>query len=80
MSLASFTASTLQLGELRVHLLEAGSPGLPEVLLIPGGMGDAELHWHRVLAALGTSFHVYAPDLPGFHSDSDALKDLSLLQ
>ncbi|HLI90282.1 MAG TPA: alpha/beta hydrolase [Ktedonobacteraceae bacterium] len=80
MSLSRLTTSTLQLGELRVHLLEAGSPGLPEVLLIPGGMGDAESHWHKTLVALGTSFHVYAPDLPGFHNESDALKKVSLPQ
>jgi pimeloyl-ACP methyl ester carboxylesterase len=80
MSPASFTTSTLQLGEVRVHLLEAGTSGLPEMLLIPGGMGNAELHWHRVLAALGTSFHVYAPDLPGFSNGSDALKKPSLPQ
>jgi|SRR5579883_2643707 len=80
MSLTPFTSSLLRLGELRVHLLEAGSPESPKMLLIPGGMGDAELHWHKVLAALGTSFHVYAPDLPGFHQESDALKDVSLPQ
>ncbi|MDQ2715707.1 MAG: alpha/beta hydrolase [Chloroflexota bacterium] len=78
MSLAPITTSTRQLGDLRVHLLEAGSPGTPEILLIPGGLGDAELHWHTTLATLGESFHVYAPDLPGFHNGSDALKKPSL--
>lgn len=78
MSLAPITTSTRQLGNLHVHLLESGSPGAPEILLIPGGMGDAELHWHTTLATLGESFHVYAPDLPGFHNGSDALKKPSL--
>lgn len=78
MSLAPITTSTRQLGDLRVHLLEVGSPGTPELLLIPGGMGDAELHWHKILPALGASFHIYAPDLPGFHSGSDALMKPSL--
>lgn len=79
MSLAPITTSTRQLGNLHVHLLEAGSPGVPEILLIPGGMGDAELHWHKILATLGESFHAHAPDLPGFHDSSDALKQPSLL-
>ncbi len=78
MSSAPVTASTLQVGEHRVHLLEAGTPGTPEVLLIHGGMGDAALHWQKILPALATSFHVYAPDLPGFHNDSDALTKPSI--
>ncbi len=78
MALASITTSTRQVGGLRVHLLEAGSPGTPEILLIPGAMGNAELHWHSTLAILGESFHVYAPDLPGFHNGSDALKKPSI--
>jgi pimeloyl-ACP methyl ester carboxylesterase len=79
MSQALITTSTRQVGNLHIHLLEAGSSGAPEILLIPGGMGDAELHWHMTLAALGEFFHIYAPDLPGFHDGSDALKKLSLL-
>lgn len=78
MSLAPITTSMRQLGDLHVHLLEGGQQRAPEVLFIPGGLGDAELHWHKVLATLGESFHVYAPDLPGFHRDSDALKKPSI--
>lgn len=80
MSSAPVTASTRQVGEHRVHLLEAGAPGNPEILLIHGGMGDAALHWQKTLPALATSFHVYAPYLPGFHDDSDTLKQPSIPQ
>ncbi len=78
MSASSFTTVTLQIGDLHLRLLEAGQPGNPVVLLIQGGLGDAELHWHRTLAELGVSFHVFAPDLPGFHAGSDVLKQPSL--
>lgn len=67
-----------QLGLQRARVLEAGQPGAPAVLLIHGGLGDAQLHWDTTLAALGTSYHVYAPDLPGFHDGSDALQNPSI--
>lgn len=70
--------SMRRIGELQVRLLEAGQQGMPEMLLIHGGLGDANLHWHRTLADLGESFHVYAPDLPGFHDASDALQEPSI--
>jgi pimeloyl-ACP methyl ester carboxylesterase len=78
MSSAPVAVSVRQVGERRVHLLEAGAPGNPEIVLIHGGMGDAALHWQKTLPTLGTSFHVYAPDLPGFHDDSDALTKPSI--
>lgn len=70
--------SIRQLGELQVRLLESGQQGMPEILLIHGGLGDAHLHWHKTLAGLGESFHVYAPDLPGFHYANDALQEPSI--
>jgi pimeloyl-ACP methyl ester carboxylesterase len=78
MSLSSITTSIHYVGDQRIHLLEAGQQGTPEVLLIHGGLGDADLHWHNTLTALGASFHVYAPDLPGFQDESDPVKMLSL--
>lgn len=78
MSTSSIKTTVRQLGELHVRILEAGREGTPEVLLIHGGLGDAHLHWHKTLAALGASFHVYAPDLPGFHDGSDELKEPSI--
>lgn len=38
----------------------------PALLLLHGGMGDAQWHWHTVWNALAESFHVAAPDLPRF--------------
>ncbi len=78
MVLSYITTTTRHVGDQRVHLLEAGQPGAPEVLLIHGGLGDANLHWHNTLTMLGTSFHVYAPDLPGFQDESDPFKTPSL--
>ena len=78
MSTSTIKTTIRQLGDLNVRLLEAGRQGSPVVLLIHGGLGDARLHWHNTLAALGESFHVYAPDLPGFHYASDALKKPSI--
>lgn len=74
----SIRATTLLIGGQHVHLLEAGQQGMPVVLLIHGGLGDANLHWHTTITALADSFHVYAPDLPGFHSESDPLPVPSL--
>lgn len=65
MSTSSIKTTVRQLGELHVRILEAGREGTPEVLLIHGGLGDAHLHWHKTLAALGIlpsrlSFHPFA--------------------
>lgn len=78
MSTFTIKSTIRQFGDLNVRLLEAGRQGTPVVLLIHGGLGDARLHWHKTLAALGEAFHVYAPDLPGFHYASDALKKPSI--
>lgn len=57
----------------QVQYWEAGSTDAPALLLIHGGMGDAELHWHNTLEVLGQHFHVFAPDLPGFGGGSSVL-------
>ena len=38
----------------------------PALLIIHGGLGDAQLHWETVWETLADSFTVAAPDLPGF--------------
>jgi pimeloyl-ACP methyl ester carboxylesterase len=38
----------------------------PTLLLVHGGLGDAQLHWEAVWEGLADSFTVAAPDLPGF--------------
>ncbi|MCA0456339.1 MAG: alpha/beta hydrolase [Chloroflexi bacterium] len=57
---------------LKVHYWEAGEGNPRTLLLIHGGMGDAKLHWEAALPILGETFHVLAPDLPGF-STSEVL-------
>lgn len=57
---------------LKVHYWEAGQGNTRTLLLIHGGIGDAKLHWETVLPILGETFHVLAPDLPGF-GGSDVL-------
>src|SRR5699024_2250629 len=38
------------------------------LLLLHGGFGDAQWHWHTVWETLGDSFNIAAPDLPRFGS------------
>lgn len=57
---------TILVDGLNVHYWEAGQDQSRALLLLHGGMGDARLHWEAVLPLLGETFHVLAPDLPGF--------------
>ena len=51
---------------LRVHVLEAGQPGAPLILLLHG-FPELAYSWRRVMPALaGAGHHVMAPDLRGF--------------
>lgn len=38
----------------------------PNLLLLHGGFGDAQWHWHTVWETLAQSFNLAAPDLPRF--------------
>lgn len=51
---------------LPVHYWEDGQENSRAILLLHGGLGDAELHWKPVIPMLAETFHVFAPDLPGF--------------
>ena len=51
---------------LNVHYWEAGQGQARALLLIHGGVGDAKLHWEPVLPLLAETYHVLAPDLPGY--------------
>jgi pimeloyl-ACP methyl ester carboxylesterase len=51
-------------GPYRLHYLEAGSG--PPLLLVHGLASNATQDWGRLIVPLSRSFHVYAPDLPGF--------------
>ncbi len=48
----------------------------PNLLLLHGGLGDAQWHWHPVWESLAEAFHVAAPDLPRF-GNTVAVPDLS---
>jgi pimeloyl-ACP methyl ester carboxylesterase len=47
------------------------------LLLLHGGLGDAELHWKEAIPPLGETYHVFAPDLPGFGGTAP-LPDMSM--
>lgn len=53
-----------QAGPYGLRYLEAGSG--PPLVLVHGLGSSAMQDWGRLMAPLGRSFHVYAPDLPGF--------------
>ncbi len=55
----------------QVHFLEWGHGGLPPVLALHGG-GQTAYMFEDLGAALGTRYHIVAPDLPD-HGDSDGL-------
>ena len=51
---------------LRMHLLEAGEPGRPAVLLLHG-FPELAYSWRKLMPALaGAGFYVIAPDLRGY--------------
>jgi pimeloyl-ACP methyl ester carboxylesterase len=52
----------------RTHLIEAGSPDSPPLLLLHDGAvgGAAQVTWGRCLPLLAEHFHVLAPDFVGF--------------
>jgi pimeloyl-ACP methyl ester carboxylesterase len=57
-------SSEIQAGGFRLRCFEAGSG--PPLVLIHGLGSNALQEWGRLLPALARSYHVYAPDLPGF--------------
>ncbi|HVU14281.1 MAG TPA: alpha/beta hydrolase [Phototrophicaceae bacterium] len=60
-----------------VHYLEDGCQNGRPLLLLAGGIGDACSDWLYVLPQLAETFHVFAPDLPGF-SGSAALPEMGV--
>jgi pimeloyl-ACP methyl ester carboxylesterase len=62
----ALTEKTLMLDGLQVNYWEDGQEQARSLLLIHGGIGDAAFHWKPVMPILAETFHVYAPDLPGF--------------
>jgi pimeloyl-ACP methyl ester carboxylesterase len=56
---------TLPRSRAGIFYYEAGSPSLPPMLLVHG-LGDEADTWRSVILPLSATFHVIAPDLPGF--------------
>ena len=55
---------TVTVQGIETHLFEAGPPDAPTLLYLHGTfLGNLWLDYHRTLAR---SFHLFAPDLPGF--------------
>jgi pimeloyl-ACP methyl ester carboxylesterase len=62
----------VDLAEHRLRYLRTGSDDAPPVVLLHGGgLDEAALSWRDVLAPLGESFRVYAPDFPGYGGSDD---------
>lgn len=67
---------TVTLNGLPVHYWEAGAENGRPLLLIHSGLGDADLHWRDVIPQFAETYHVLAPDLPGY-GGSALLPDMS---
>lgn len=63
---------TFSLNNKNIHYYEDGLHHGRTILLLHGGIGDAELNWKDIIPPLAEDYHVLAPDLPGF-GGSDAL-------
>ena len=75
--LSGVTSRDTQAGPYRLRYLEAGSG--PPLLLVHGLGSNAAQDWGRLIAPLARSYHVYAPDLPGFgRSERPATADYSI--
>ncbi len=59
----------------QVHYLEWGSVRAPNVLCLHGG-GQTAYMFEELGAALASTYHVLAPDLPN-HGDSDPIEDVA---
>jgi pimeloyl-ACP methyl ester carboxylesterase len=62
----------LNVGEINIHCLAAGSRGRPVVILHGGGFDAAGLSFRKTIPVLAGRHRVFAPDWPGF-GESDAM-------
>jgi pimeloyl-ACP methyl ester carboxylesterase len=75
--LSGVRSAHVQAGPYRLRYLEAGSG--PPLVLVHGLGSNAAQDWGRLIAPLGRSLHVYAPDLPGFgRSERPGTADYSI--
>lgn len=68
---------TLSVNGSAVQIWESGADNARAILLIHGGLGDAPLYWSAIADLLAESYHVFAPDLPGY-GGSELLTDLNM--
>ncbi|KAI0322862.1 putative epoxide hydrolase [Amylostereum chailletii] len=69
--------SFVNAADLRVHILEAGNPDHPLVILLHG-FPELSYSWRKVLAPLaGAGYYVVAPDLRGFGQTTTIGRDPS---
>jgi len=62
--LSGVRSAYVEAGPYRLRYLESGAG--PPLVLVHGLGSHAMQDWGRLIAPLGRSYHVYAPDLPGF--------------
>jgi len=62
--LSGVRSAYVQAGPYRLRYLESGKG--PPLVLVHGLGSNAMQDWGRLIAPLGRSYHVFAPDLPGF--------------
>lgn len=60
------TPHTITVTGRTVHYIEAGPLDARPVILLHGNVGDAAFHWQKLMPELATTYHIIAPDLPGF--------------
>jgi pimeloyl-ACP methyl ester carboxylesterase len=75
--LSGVRSAYVHAGPHRLRYLESGAG--PPLVLVHGLGSNAMQDWGRLVAPLGRSYHVYAPDLPGFgRSERPAAADYSI--
>jgi len=75
--LSGVRSGYVQAGPYRLRYLESGTG--PPLVLVHGLGSNAMQDWGRLIAPLGRSYHVYAPDLPGFgRSERPAAADYGI--
>jgi len=68
----------VQINNRNVRYYEDGLHHGRSILLLHGGIGDAEANWTEVIPSLAEDYHVLAPDLPGYGKSDPLPADSSL--
>lgn len=62
--MAQIKPELIRIAARQVRVWQGGAG--PNLILLHGGLGDAQWHWHSVWDTLAATFRVVAPDLPRF--------------